>query len=207
MKLIEPLSGEIIFQGSKISDLSQKQFRASRRYIQMIFQDPYTSLNPLMTAGETIMEVVRTTGIIKGENASKKWIIDLLNKVGLSKAYYNRYPNELSGGQRQRINIARALATKPSCLVCDEAVSSLDVSIQAQILNLLNELKAEFGFSCIFISHDLSVIRFMSDRVLIMNEGKIIEHGEADAVFMHPQEDYTKRLFSSIPQFMRTKND
>jgi peptide/nickel transport system ATP-binding protein len=206
MKLLEPTEGQVFFQGSNITQLTQNQFRSSRRYIQMVFQDPYTSLNPLMTAGETIMEVVRATGIIRGENASRKWIIDLLNKVGLSKSFYYRYPNELSGGQRQRINIARALASKPSCLICDEAVSSLDVSIQAQILNLLNELKHEFGFSCIFISHDLSVIRFMSDRVLIMNQGEIVEEGEADALFLNPKHEYTQRLFNSIPQLMDIKN-
>jgi peptide/nickel transport system ATP-binding protein len=177
----------------------RSQLNDLRKDIQIIFQDPYSSLNPRLTIGAAIAEPLKVHGLVKGEKGRKEKVIDLLEKVNLSSTHYNRYPHEFSGGQRQRIVIARALALNPSFLVCDESVSALDVSVQAQVLNLLNDLKKEFGFTVIFISHDLSVVRYISDRIMVMNKGRIEETGPSDQVYFNPQTEYTKRLISSIP--------
>jgi peptide/nickel transport system ATP-binding protein len=171
-----------------------------RKEIQIVFQDPYSSLNPRLTIGSAIAEPLKVHKIIAGNKARKDKVIELLEKVSLKAEHFNRYPHEFSGGQRQRIVIARALALNPSFIVCDESVSALDVSVQAQVLNLLNDLKKEFGFTVIFISHDLSVVRYTSDRIMVMNKGRIEESGPADQVYFNPLSDYTKRLIDSIPQ-------
>jgi peptide/nickel transport system ATP-binding protein len=168
-----------------------------RKHIQIIFQDPYSSLNPAMTIGQAILEPMQIHGMFPGNRKQK--VFELLETVGLQEEHYNRYPNEFSGGQRQRICIARALALQPEFLICDEPVSSLDVSIQAQILNLLNRLKRELNFTCIFISHDLSVVKFMSDRILVMNKGRIEEMGDPEQIYNAPVSEYTKRLIEAIP--------
>ena len=173
--------------------------RQLRRRLQIIFQDPYSSLNPRMTIGEAIAEPIRAHNLARNKKECLHKVINLLEKVGLNESQYNRYPHEFSGGQRQRIVIARTLALEPEFIICDESVSALDVSIQAQVLNLLNKLKNEFGLTYIFISHDLSVVRYLSDRILIMKEGEIIESGEADGLYLSPKEPYTKKLIEAIP--------
>jgi peptide/nickel transport system ATP-binding protein len=170
-----------------------------RKNIQIIFQDPYSSLNPRMTIGDAIAEPMRIHKIYETENEINSNSRNLLSRVGLNPDFFNRYPHELSGGQRQRVCIARALSLKPEFIICDESVSALDVSVQAQVLNLLNELKRDFGFTYIFISHDLSVVKFMSDRIAVMNKGKIEELGFAEEIYNHPQSEYTKRLIAAIP--------
>lgn len=200
LRLIDPTSGSIEFEGIDILALKTKQLRELRKDIQIIFQDPYSSLNPRMTIGETIIEPMRVNNILDTDYARKKRAIELLERVNLNSKQYNRYPHEFSGGQRQRICIARALALNPKFIICDESVSALDVSVQAQVLNLLNELKEEFNFTYIFISHDLSVVKFMSDRIIVMNKGKIEEMGFAEDIYKNPQTDYTKRLIHSIPK-------
>jgi peptide/nickel transport system ATP-binding protein len=174
--------------------------RAVRKDIQIIFQDPYSSLNPRITIGEAIMEPMTVNGVLPDEKARKRRVIEILERVNMTEAHFYRYPHEFSGGQRQRICIARAIALKPQFIICDESVSALDVSIQAQVLNLLNELRDEFGFTYIFISHDLSVVKFMSDRIVVMNKGKIEEMGDADEICSNPQTEYTKRLINAIPK-------
>lgn len=200
LNLIPATSGEIIYKGRDIRKLDRKGLRALRKKIQIIFQDPYSSLNPRMTIGEAIMEpmVVHRLGANKKERKEK--VLTLLDKVGLEANHFDRYPHEFSGGQRQRICIARTLAVEPEFIICDESVSALDVSIQAQVLNLLNDLKKEFGFTYIFISHDLSVVKFMSDRIIVMDEGQLIEIGEADSVYRHPKTEITKELIESVPK-------
>jgi peptide/nickel transport system ATP-binding protein len=200
LRLIDPTSGTIEFEGIDILALKSEQLRALRKDIQIIFQDPYSSLNPRMTVGETIIEPMRLHNILDSDYARKKRAVELLERVNLSSKQFNRYPHEFSGGQRQRICIARALALNPKFIICDESVSALDVSVQAQVLNLLNELKEEFNFTYIFISHDLSVVKFMSDRIIVMNKGKIEEMGYAEDIYKNPQTDYTKRLIHSIPK-------
>jgi len=200
LRLIDPTSGSIEFEGIDILALKPKQLRDLRKDIQIIFQDPYSSLNPRMTIGETIIEPMRVNNILDTDFARKKRAIELLERVNLSSKQFNRYPHEFSGGQRQRICIARALALNPKFIICDESVSALDVSVQAQVLNLLNELKEEFNFTYIFISHDLSVVKFMSDRIIVMNKGKIEEMGFAEEIYKNPQTEYTKRLIHSIPK-------
>jgi peptide/nickel transport system ATP-binding protein len=200
LRLIEPSSGKIIFNGEDLTAKKQEDLRDSRKEFQIVFQDPYSSLNPRITIGSAISEPLKVHGIIKKESSRKQKVLELLEKVDLRPEHYNRYPHEFSGGQRQRIVIARALALDPSFIVCDESVSALDVSVQAQVLNMLNDLKKEFGFTVIFISHDLSVVRYISDRILVMNKGKIIESGPADQVYFHPREEYTKNLVASIPK-------
>ena len=200
LRLIDPTAGKIFFQGKDITFLNQDQLREIRKDIQIIFQDPYSSLNPRLTIGEAIMEPMRVHGILKNDKERKKKVIELLDKVSLGEKHFNRYPHEFSGGQRQRICIARTLGLNPKFIICDESVSALDVSVQAQVLNLLNELKTEFNFTYIFISHDLSVVKFMSDRMVVMNEGRIEELGDADEIYSNPQREYTKSLISSIPK-------
>lgn len=200
LRLIDPTSGSIEFEGIDILALKPKQLRELRKDIQIIFQDPYSSLNPRMTIGETIIEPMRVNNILDTDYARKKRAIELLERVNLNSKQFNRYPHEFSGGQRQRICIARALALNPKFIICDESVSALDVSVQAQVLNLLNELKEEFNFTYIFISHDLSVVKFMSDRIIVMNKGKIEEMGFAEEIYKNPQTEYTKRLIHSIPK-------
>ncbi|ABG57752.1 ABC transporter ATP-binding protein [Cytophaga hutchinsonii] len=200
LRLIDPSEGSIEFEGVNILDLNEKELRNLRKDIQIIFQDPYSSLNPRMTIGEAIIEPMRINNILDTDFARKKRAIELLERVNLNRKQFNRYPHEFSGGQRQRICIARALALNPKFIICDESVSALDVSVQAQVLNLLNELKEEFNFTYIFISHDLSVVKFMSDRIIVMNKGKIEEMGYAEDIYHNPQTEYTKRLIHSIPK-------
>ena len=171
-----------------------------RKDLQIVFQDPYSSLNPRITIGAAITEPMKVHGILPTNRQRKEKVTALLEKVNLKAAHINRYPHEFSGGQRQRIVIARALALNPSFVVCDESVSALDVSVQAQVLNLLNDLKKEFGFTIIFISHDLSVVRYISDRIMVMNKGRIEETGNADDIYFNPSSDYTKKLIASIPK-------
>lgn len=200
LRLIEPTSGQIIYNGKEITNIGSDELRALRKDIQIIFQDPYSSLNPRITVSQAIMEPMQVHGILGNDKARKRQVLDILHRVNLDKSHFYRYPHEFSGGQRQRICIARALALNPRFIICDESVSALDVSVQAQVLNLLNELKREFDFTYIFISHDLSVVKFMSDRMVVMRKGKIEEIGDADAIYNNPQKDYTKKLISSIPK-------
>jgi peptide/nickel transport system ATP-binding protein len=198
--LIEPTSGEIIYKGKNILNLSASEMRSLRKHVQIIFQDPYSSLNPRITVGEALMEPMRVHNLYGNEALRKNKAIDLLHKVNMAEGHFYRYPHEFSGGQRQRICIARALALNPEFIICDESVSALDVSIQAQVLNLLRQLQKEFGFTYIFISHDLSVVKFMSDRMIVMEGGKIVEMGESDAIYANPQTEYTKKLIGAIPK-------
>jgi peptide/nickel transport system ATP-binding protein len=200
IRLIPPTSGTILFNGKNIANIPEDRFRKMRKDIQIIFQDPYGSLNPRLTIGQAINEPMKIHSILPGEKLRKEKIIDLLEKVDLKPEYFNRYPHEFSGGQRQRICIARALSLNPDFIICDESVSALDVSVQAQVLNLLNDLKEELGFTCIFISHDLGVVHYISDRIMVMNKGKIEETGTADEIYFHPQKEYTQRLIASIPK-------
>ena len=200
LRLIDAKSGVIAYKGENLLRTNYHKLQTLRKDMQIIFQDPYSSLNPRLKVGEAIAEPLFVHGIIKSSKDRKEKVIELLEKVSLNADFYNRYPHELSGGQRQRIVIARALALEPSFIVCDESVSALDVSVQAQVLNLLNDLKQEFGFTAIFISHDLSVVRYLSDRILVMNKGKIEEIGNAEQVYNNPTSNYTKRLIASIPK-------
>lgn len=198
--LIESTSGEIIFDGRNIANYTKEEFRHLRKDIQIIFQDPYSSLNPRMTVGEAIMEPMKVHKVLENDFARKKRVIELLETVNLKAEHFNLYPHQFSGGQRQRICIARALALNPRFIICDESVSALDVSVQAQVLNLLNNLKKQFGFTYIFISHDLSVVKFMSDRMIVMNKGKIEEMGISDDIYQNPQKEYTRNLINAIPK-------
>ncbi|PCH70006.1 MAG: ABC transporter ATP-binding protein [Bacteroidetes bacterium] len=199
LRLIEPTDGEIIYKGKDLARLTPKELRNIRKDIQIIFQDPYSSLNPRLTIGAAIMEPMQVHKIYTSDVERKSKVIELLERVNMSAIHFNRYPHEFSGGQRQRICIARALAVNPSFIICDESVSALDVSVQAQVLNLLNELREEFGFTYIFISHDLSVVKFMSDRMIVMNNGKIEELGLADEIYANPGTEYTEHLIRAIP--------
>jgi ABC-type oligopeptide transport system ATPase subunit len=196
VRLLEPTSGTVRFDGRDITRLSNRQLRPLRRQMQIIFQDPYSSLNPRKSVGQIVGEPF---AIHKTEKDVKARVRDLLSRVGLNPEHYNRYPHEFSGGQRQRIGVARALALNPKLIVCDEPVSALDVSIQAQILNLLKDLQRDFGLAYLFISHDLSVVRSMSDEIAVMKDGKIVEAGPADDVYERPQDEYTKALLASVP--------
>jgi len=200
LKMINQTDGDIIYKGKNLSKLSQKELRQSRKNIQIIFQDPYSSLNPRITVGSAILEPMKVHALHKNDKERRAKVIELLGRVNLDESHYYRYPHEFSGGQRQRICIARALAVNPEFIICDESVSALDVSIQAQVLNLLNELKQDFGFTYIFISHDLSVVKFMSDRMIVMKDGKIQEMGDADEIYYNPKTDYTKKLIDAIPK-------
>lgn len=199
LQLIPVTSGKIILNGVELAHLSKKQMQPLRKDLQIVFQDPYGSLNPRITIGDAILEPMQVHSILTGSSSRKDKVIELLEKVNLKAEHFNRYPHQFSGGQRQRICIARALALNPSFLIFDESVSALDVSVQAQVLNLLNDLKKEFGFTSIFISHDLSVVRYISDRIIVMNKGKIVEEGAADEVYFSPKNKYTKRLIEAIP--------
>jgi peptide/nickel transport system ATP-binding protein len=199
LRLVEPTTGEIIFEDRALQSLTDKQMRLQRKDLQVIFQDPYSSLNPRMKVGDAILEPMQIHGILENDKARREKIGYLLETVSLSAHDIQKYPHEFSGGQRQRICIARALALSPKFLICDESVSALDVSVQAQVLNLINDLKKSFGFTCIFISHDLSVVRYMSDRVMVMNKGKIEELGDAESVYTHPTSTYTQELISAVP--------
>lgn len=199
LKLVKSQSGQIIYNGNNISGLREKQFRKLRKQLQIIFQNPFSSLNPKITIGEALIEPMIFHGILKNNRQRKDRVIELLRKVNLHADHYYRYPHEFSGGQRQRIGIARALCVEPEIIICDESVSSLDVSVQAQVLNLLNDLKDEFGLTYIFISHDLAVVKYMCDRIIVMNEGEIEETGEANQLFTFPVSSVTKKLIDSIP--------
>ena len=200
LRLNEPTEGKIFFQRNDLLRLKPDDMRQLRKDMQIIFQDPYSSLNPRITIGEALMEPMQVHNILDNNNQRKEKVYELLKKVGLTEKQFSRYPHEFSGGQRQRVCIARALSLNPKFIICDESVSALDVSVQAQVLNLLNDLKREFKFTYIFISHDLSVVKFMSDRMVVMNKGKIEEMGDADQIYLNPQSDYTKNLISSIPK-------
>ncbi|MFC7356088.1 ABC transporter ATP-binding protein [Jejudonia soesokkakensis] len=192
--------GSVFYKGKDITSLSTSEMRLLRKDIQLIFQDPYSSLNPRITIGESLLEPMTVHGISKSKKKRKEKVLELLDRVGLDKNYFSRYPHELSGGQRQRVGIARTIVMEPKLVICDESVSALDISVQAQVLNLLNELKDDFGFTYIFISHDLAVVKYMSDQLLVMNEGKIEELGDADEIYANPVKDYTKRLIDAIPK-------
>jgi len=199
LRLIQPMAGKVVFKGIDLKEFSGKQLKKFRKNVQIIFQDPYSSLNPKLTIGSAISESLKVHRLVNNEKDRKKKVIELLEKVNLRAEHFHRFPHEFSGGQRQRIVIARALALEPEFIVCDESVSALDVSVQAQVLNLLNDLKREFGFTNVFISHDLSVIQYISDRIMVMNKGKIMEIGNADEVYRNPQSEYTQKLIASIP--------
>ncbi|MBL7931226.1 MAG: ABC transporter ATP-binding protein [Bacteroidia bacterium] len=200
LKLADAVDGQIIYRDKDILKMEENEFRDYRRNMQIIFQDPYSSLNPRITVGEAIEEPMKVHRIYDSPSERKAKVLELLKKVGLEEKHYNRYPHEFSGGQRQRICIARALGLNPQFIICDESVSALDVSVQAQVLNLLNDLKKEFKFTYIFISHDLSVVKFMSDRMIVMQKGKIEEMGDPDDIYASPKSEYTKKLIDSIPK-------
>lgn len=200
LRLVEPHSGKAIFDGKDIFNLGQNELKELREHMQIIFQDPYSSLNPRMTIGNAIMEPMQVHKKYSNDAERKDKVIELLEKVNMKAEHFMRYPHEFSGGQRQRICIARALSLKPKFIICDESVSALDVSVQAQVLNLLIQLREEFKFTYIFISHDLSVVKFMSDRMVVMNKGKIEEMGIADEIYNNPQNEYTKKLIAAIPK-------
>jgi peptide/nickel transport system ATP-binding protein len=200
LRLEEPTEGEMIYKGQDIAKMTADELRAFRKEVQIIFQDPYSSLNPRMTIGNAIMEPMQVHDILDSDEQRKEKVKELLTKVSLDPSHFYRYPHEFSGGQRQRIGIARALAVNPKFIICDESVSALDVSVQAQVLNLLNDLKEEFGLTYIFISHDLSVVKYMSDRMVVMQEGEIEEMGDADQIYNSPKTDYTKKLIDAIPE-------
>ncbi|MCO5248323.1 MAG: ABC transporter ATP-binding protein [Chitinophagales bacterium] len=200
LRLIEPTGGEVFFEGKNIRDYNSDELKKLRKDMQIIFQDPYSSLNPRMTVGNAILEPMRVHQLYDNDQQRKEKVIELLEKVSMLPEHFNRYPHEFSGGQRQRICIARALGLNPRFIICDESVSALDVSVQAQVLNLLIQLREEFKFTYIFISHDLSVVKFMSDRMIVMNKGQIEEAGVADDIYHHPQREYTQKLISAIPK-------
>lgn len=201
LRLIENSAGSVSYRGTPLSELSAKQMRSLRPKLQIIFQDPYSSLNPRITVGETIAEPLKVhRSSISSSSSSSSITKDLMQQVGLNPDWYNRYPHELSGGQRQRVCIARALILQPELVVCDESVSALDVSVQAQVLNLLNDLKDRYHYTYLFITHDLSVVHYMADRIMVMQKGKIVESGTPDDLFKNPQTDYTRMLIDSIPR-------
>jgi oligopeptide transport system ATP-binding protein len=198
LRLLKPTSGSVRFMGKELLDLDREDLRRMRREMQIVFQDPYSSLDPRMTVGGIVAEPLEVHGI--GSRRSRRETVrKLLEVVGFNPNYTNRYPHEFSGGQRQRIGIARALALNPKLIVCDEPVSALDVSIQAQILNLLKDLQRDFGLTYLFISHDLAVVRAMSDEIAVMNQGELVEVGAAEQVYLSPKDEYTKALFSAVP--------
>jgi peptide/nickel transport system ATP-binding protein len=199
LRLVEPTAGRVLFDGHDVTSLSRSDLKALRRHMQIIFQDPYSSLNPRLTVGSAIMEVLKVHGRFANDAERREYIEELLVKVGLEPEHYHNYPHEFSGGQRQRICIARALALEPKLIICDESVSALDVSIQAQVLNLLVKLRQELGLTYIFISHDLSVVKFISDRIAVMHAGRIVELQDADELYRAPQQEYTRQLISAIP--------
>ncbi|GFD91383.1 MULTISPECIES: ABC transporter ATP-binding protein [Tenacibaculum] len=200
LQLEKATSGSILYNGKDITKLSRKDFKKLRKEIQIIFQDPFSSLNPRITVGDAILEPMKVHNILNSNKERKEYVCNLLEKVGLEATHFNRYPHEFSGGQRQRIGIARAIALQPKLIICDESVSALDVSVQAQVLNLLNQLKTEFNFTYIFISHDLSVVKYMADQLVVMNKGRIEEIADADEIYQHPKTKYTQTLIEAIPK-------
>jgi oligopeptide transport system ATP-binding protein len=198
LQLIKPTSGSVRFKGQELTDMGGGDLRRLRRDMQIVFQDPYSSLSPRMTVGDIVSEPLQIHGV--GSRRDRRGRVrELLDVVGFNPDYVNRYPHEFSGGQRQRIGVARALALNPDLIICDEPVSALDVSIQAQILNLLKDLQRDFGLTYLFISHDLAVVRSMSDDIAVMKDGKIVETGTADEVYENPKEAYTKALLAAVP--------
>lgn len=200
LHLEKATKGEIHYMQKDVTQLSKQELKEFRREVQIIFQDPFSSLNPRIPIGNAIIEPMKVHGILNSKEERKKYVFDILKRVGLEEEHFYRYPHEFSGGQRQRIGVARTIALKPKLIICDESVSALDVSVQAQVLNLLNELKTDFGFTYIFISHDLSVVKYMSDQLIVMNKGKIEEIGDADAIYKHPKTSYTQKLIGAIPK-------
>jgi len=200
MRLQQATGGQALFQGKDILAMSEKEFIQYQRKIQIIFQNPYASLNPRFTVGQILMEPMQIHRIGANDVERKQFALALLEKVSLPVQAFDRYPHEFSGGQRQRIAIARCLTLKPEILICDESVSALDVSVQAQVLNLLQDLQDEFGLSYIFISHDLSVVKYISDQIMVMNHGDIVEIANSDELYQSPKHEYTKRLLSAIPK-------
>jgi peptide/nickel transport system ATP-binding protein len=198
LQLLKPTSGSVRFEGQEIAGLSRRQMRPLRRQMQMIFQDPYASLNPRKRVGQIVGDPLKLQGVASGSELRKQ-VQELLERVGLSSEHYDRYPHEFSGGQRQRIGIARAIALKPKLIVADEPVSALDVSIQAQIVNLLDDLQDELGLAYVFVAHDIGIVRHISDRIAVMHHGKIVEEGEADQVCEHPRDEYTRKLLAAVP--------
>jgi oligopeptide transport system ATP-binding protein len=198
LQLLKPTSGSVRFEGQELTELGREEIRRTRREMQIVFQDPYSSLDPRMTVGDIVSEPLVVHGI-GNRGRRRETVKNLLDVVGFNPNFTNRYPHEFSGGQRQRIGIARALALNPKLIVCDEPVSALDVSIQAQILNLLKDLQRDFGLTYLFIAHDLAVVRAMSDRIAVMNQGKLVEIGPAESVYTEPKEDYTRALLSAVP--------
>jgi len=198
LQLTEPTSGSVRFEGREIAGLSRREMRPLRREMQMIFQDPYASLNPRKRIGQIVGEPLRLQGVARGSELRGQ-VRELLDRVGLSAEHYDRFPHEFSGGQRQRIGIARALALRPKLIFADEPVSALDVSIRAQIVNLLDDLQAEFGLTYVFVAHDIGVVRHVSDRIAVMHDGKIVEEGPADRVCEQPRDAYTKTLLAAVP--------
>jgi peptide/nickel transport system ATP-binding protein len=199
LRLIEPMSGQIIFEKQDITSLKGEPLQKLRREMQIVFQNPFSSLDPRMKVGNAVMEPLLIHAVGKTKQQRRQRVAELLERVGLSGDAMNRYPHQFSGGQRQRICIARSLALNPKFIICDESVSALDVSVQAQVLNLLKELQSDFQLTYIFISHDLSVVKFMSDRILVMNRGQIVEEGTAESIYLEPKEEYTQKLIAAIP--------
>lgn len=200
LQLDKATKGSIFYRGKEISALSESEFKKFRKEIQIIFQDPYSSLNPRVLVGEAILEPLQVHNLYLNNKKRKERVLELLEQVGLNESFYHRYPHQLSGGQRQRVGIARTIALEPKLIICDESVSALDISVQAQVLNLLNDLKEKYQFSYLFISHDLAVVKFMADQLMVMNAGKIEEMGEADEIYANPLKDYTRKLIEAIPK-------
>ena len=200
LQLIERSAGTVEYDGVSLDKLSFSERKALRRKMQIVFQDPYSSLNPRITVGEAILEPLRSHHLLDSDKQRRERVRELMHQVGLSEEWFNRYPHEFSGGQRQRVCIARALVLQPELVICDESVSALDVSVQAQVLNLLNDLKEHYGYTYIFITHDLSVVKFFSDRIMVMEKGRIVEEGPSDQLFAIPQHPYTQRLLAAIPR-------
>ena len=200
LQLEKATKGHILYRGSELTQLNPSEIRKLRKEIQLIFQDPYSSLNPRILIGEALMEPMKVHKIGSSKKEREEKAKQLLTRVGLDESYYYRYPHELSGGQRQRVGIARTIALEPKLVICDESVSALDISVQAQVLNLLNELKDDFGFTYLFISHDLAVVKYMADQLLVMNEGRIEEIGDADEIYANPSKKYTQKLIDAIPK-------
>jgi len=204
MRLHQATAGQALFEGKDIIGMSNHEFMSYKRRIQIIFQNPYASLNPRFTIGQILLEPMRIHQIGSDDNERTEMAMQLLQKVGLPPAAYHRYPHEFSGGQRQRIAIARCLTMRPEILVCDESVSALDVSVQAQVLNLLQDLQEEFGMSYIFISHDLSVVKYLADQVMVMHQGKVVELANSDELYHNPTHAYTRQLLSAIPRGLQS---
>jgi peptide/nickel transport system ATP-binding protein len=199
LRLIRPLSGSIRLRGRELTEMPERDIRTLRQDLQIVFQDPYGSLNPRLTIGRMLAEPLRAHNRLANDRARRQRAAEVLHSVGLGPEHLDRYPHEFSGGQRQRIGIARALMLDPAFLIFDESVSALDLSIQAQVLNLLADLRRDLGFTALFISHDLAVVRHVSDRILVMHQGRIVEAGRAEDVFMSPQQTYTRNLIEAIP--------